>query len=370
MLLTVSGEISPDLDEQIAAGRRPRADYRVMAGAFDADLLDESLARAEHPRIGRLVHRVAGVGPLLAWACWRRRSQYSVIVTDGEQVGLPLALLCRILGRAGVRHAMIVHVVSPKSKVRVVNWARLAPLIDRWLVYCTAQADFIAERFSVAREQIEITPFMVDTEFFSPRAAAAAIEGSSTDPVPPAERPMICAVGLERRDYPTFMDAVDGLDVDVVIAAASPWSKQDDSTEGRSIPANVTVERYSQWELREVYHRCRFSVMPLVEVDFQAGITAILESMAMERAVVCTRTVGQTDTIVDRSQAAAAGTDANGLYVAPGDAAELRMAIVELIDSPEVARRLGAAAREWAIEHAEVDVYAQRIATIVDELRP
>lgn len=368
VLLTVSGPIPPDLDAQVAAGSRPRADYRVLAEGFGADLCDETLALSRHRLVGRLLHRTVGTGALLAWACWRVRSNYDVIVTDGEQVGLPFALLCRLTGRAGGRHAMIVHVVSTPTKRMLVRWARLAPMIDRWIVYCTAQGGAIMHGFGVEPERVEQTPFMVDTDFFSPAAAAAASPVAELPPSAP-DRAMICAVGLERRDYPTLMRAVGGLDVDVVVAAASPWSRQDDSTEGERIPSNVTVRAFSQAELREVYDRCAFSVMPLFDVDFQAGITAILESMSMARPVVCTRTPGQTDTIVDAGDPAADRQPATGVYVPPGDATALRATVTALLGDAVARDRLGRAAREWAVEHADVEVYARRLGAIVRDLR-
>jgi hypothetical protein len=35
--------------------------------------------------------------------------------------------------------------------------------------------------------------------------------------------------------------------------------------------------------------------VPLLDVPFQAGVTTILEAMAMEKTVICSRTLGQTD---------------------------------------------------------------------------
>lgn len=347
VLLTVSGTIPATLDDDVAAGRRPRADYRVLAEHLDADVVDVRLAGDEGGRVARLLAR-AGAGPLLAWYAWRHRRQYDVVVTDGEQVGLPLALLMRWLGSGGARHAMIVHIVSVPKKERLVRLTRIAGAIDRWIVYSSAQADFVRERFGVPADRVVLTPFMVDTRFFTPV------------PPPSDGRPTICSAGLERRDYPTLMTAVDGLDVDVVIAAASPWSKQPDSSGGVPLPANVTIERLSLDELRDLYTRCRFVVMPLVDVEFQAGITTILEAMAMGRAVVCTRTVGQTDTIVDR---------VTGIYVPPGDASALRATIEHLLEATDECRTLGEAAREWVVEHAELDRYAGGLAAIVEDLR-
>ncbi|MET0908778.1 MAG: glycosyltransferase family 4 protein [Ilumatobacteraceae bacterium] len=348
VLLTVSGAIPPDLDEQVSAGRRPRADYVVMRDAFDADLVDVPAALAATGRFGRIVHRLLGVGSLLAWFCFRHRGRYDVIVTDGEQVGIPLAVLCRVGGRGRARHMMIVHILSTRSKERIMRWARLGSLIDRYVVYCSWQQAFITTRFGVPADRVVLSTFMVDTDFFD--VAAVDVEPAS----------MICAVGLERRDYPTLMRAVAGLDVRVVVAAASPWSTQSDSTAGQDLPANVEVRRLNLFELRELYAASRFVVMPLVEVDFQAGITAILESMSMSRAVVCTRTAGQTDTIED---------GVTGVYVPPGDVDALRSAITRLLDDEPLSAELGARAREWAVGHADVERYAHALTQVVQTLR-
>jgi glycosyltransferase involved in cell wall biosynthesis len=348
VLLTVSGTIPDDLDQQVASGRRPRADYRVLAERLGADVVDVPGARAAGGRTGRLLHRVGGAGLLLGWHAFRRRRQYEVIVSDGEQVGLPFALLARLFGRGSSRHVMIVHILSVPKKALLVRAARLAGLIDRYLVYCTSQAEFVRDRLGVSQAHVVLTPFMVDTRFFDPEL------------VPVKPRPMISSAGLERRDYPTMMDAVEGLDVDVVIAAASPWSKRSDSTADRPIPDNVTIQRLDLFALRRLYAESSFVVMPLEDVDFQAGITTILEAMSMARAVVCTRTPGQIDTIDDGR---------TGVYVPIGDVAALRSVIVELLADRDRCERLGAAARTWAVEHAEVERYADAIAEVVSSLR-
>ena len=242
---------------------------------------------------------------------------------------------------------MIVHILSTRSKELAVRWARLASMIDRYVVYSSWQRDFVIARLGVPPDRVVLSTFMVDTAFFDP--ARVAID----------QERMICAAGLERRDYPTLMEAVDGLDVRVVIAAASPWSTKSDSTENRDIPSNVEVRRLSLFELRDLYAASRFVVMPLFDVEFQAGITTILGAMSMGRAVVCTRTEGQTDTIIDGE---------TGLYVRPGDAAELRRTLEMLLDD-DADRLMGKSARRWVAEHADVEGYASKLAVHVCGLR-
>lgn len=347
VLLTISGEIVPDAAEQAARGERPRADYLELARALDADLLDYAMARDEAGFWGWLLARIGGAALLLAWACWRRRGRYKAIVSDGEQVGIPLALLLKFSGqRRRPRHIMIAHVLSVKKKMLFFDLFRIQSHIDRILVYSTWQQQFITKRWKLPPEQVVWTPFMVDTVFFAPEQAAAKR----------ATRPQICAVGLERRDYPTLLHAACGLGAQVVIAAASPWARQPDTTQGRAIPQNTTVRRFSQFELRQLYADSDFMVMPLFDVDFQAGVTAILEAMAMERAVICSRTPGQTDVIVDGE---------TGIYVPPGDPAALRAAIDYLLEHPDEAARMGRNGRRRVEQLMSLQAYTERLRDIV-----
>ena len=338
VLLTVSGTIAPDIEAQIARGQRPRADYLELAHSFGADLIDYARSRQLTGRIGRWLERLGGSNLLLAWACFQQQRAYRVIVTDGEQIGLPLALLCKLLARKQAKHLMITHVLSVGKKMHLLDRFQLQQQIDTFLVYASWQQRFIQERWQVPAVRVALTPFMVDSHFFAP------------DRVVAQPRRQICAVGLEFRDYPTLLAAVRDLDIEVVIAAASPWSKRNDTTQQAAIPANVTVRKFSQYELRQLYADSCFVVMPLYNVNFQAGVTAILEAMAMGKAVICSRTPGQTDVIVDGQ---------TGLYVPPGDPAALRAQIQFLLNNPALATRLGEAGRHRVVEEMELTRYAQ-----------
>jgi len=261
-------------------------------------------------------------------------------------------MLTRIRGRARSTHVMIVHILSVPKKAKLIQWGRLAGLIDRYVVYCERQAEFVRDDLGVPAERVVVSTFMVDTDFFvPPESPADPTTGTH------ATRPTISSAGLERRDYPTLMAAVEGLSVDVVIAAASPWSRRSDSSAGHAIPDNVTIRRLDLFELRALYSQSSFVVMPLFEVDFQAGITTILEAMSMERAIVCSRTAGQIDTIVDGE---------TGLYVEPGDATALRAAIEGLLADRGRTSQLGRNARRWVVANADIDRYADAVASIVE----
>ena len=342
VVLTVSGVIADAVREEIASRKRPRADYLELARSFDAELIDYTAARAIAGRTGLVLEKMAGPNLVLAYACWKIRKSCQAIFTDGEQIGLPLAALMKFTLGARPRHLMIVHVISERKKTAFLDWLGVQSAIDRFITYSRWQQRFIEERWKLGPGRVLWTPFMVDHEFFAPERVK---------PVSGARR-QICAVGLERRDYETLIRAVEGLDVHVVIAAASPWAKRADGVATGTVPANVTVQKFTQYELRQLYADSAFMVMPLENVTFQAGVTAILEALAMGRAVICSRVPGQTDVVSE---------DVNGRYVPPGDPAILRTEINRLLSQPEEAGRLGANGRKLIEGEISLDLYVERL---------
>ena len=348
ILLTVSGTIASDLADSISVGNRPRADFFEMALTMQADVIDYAGALAGAGPFARLLRRVAGDNALLAWTCFRRRGRYDVVVTDGEQIGIPYAALTLFSShRRRPRHAMIVHIMSVPKKAWIFRTLQLRRRVDAMFVYSSWQRDYAINALGMQSAAVVLTSFMVDAKFFA------------LDQVIPVPRRMICAAGLEFRDYDTLIAAVRGLDVELVIAAASPWSKRSNELEAAPLPENVTMCKLSLFDLRQLYADAMFVVMPLREVEFQAGVTTILEAMSMSKPVVCSRTRGQTDVIID-------GT--TGVYVPPGDAGALRRAITSLLDDADMTTRLGKAAREWIVRNADIENYAARFARIVEGL--
>jgi glycosyltransferase involved in cell wall biosynthesis len=344
----VSGVIPADIREQIASGQRPRADYLELARSFNADLLDYAAARTIAGRTGVVLEKLGGPNLVLAYACWKVRKSCQAIVTDGEQVGLPVAALLRLTPGTRPRHLMIVHVISEPKKTIFLDWLGVQSAIDRFITYSRWQQRFIEDRWKLGRDRVLWTPFMVDQEFFAPKRVTPK----------PGARPQVCAVGLERRDYETLLQAVEDLDVHVVIAAASPWSKRREGVATRTIPSNVTVQKFTQYELRQLYADSCFMVMPLENVKFQAGVTAILECLAMGKAVICSRVPGQTDVVVEGE---------NGRYVPPGDPLTLNAEIRRLLSNPEEAGRMGTNGRKLVECQMNLDLYVQRMAGFLHE---
>src|SRR6476646_3740330 len=143
IVLTVSGVIAADIREQIASGQRPRADYLELAQSLNAELLDYAAARTIAGRAGMVLEKLAGPNLVLAYTCWKIRKSCQAIVTDGEQVGLPLAALLRFTPGKRPLHLMIVHVISETKKTVFLDVLRVQNAIDRFITYSRWQQRFI-----------------------------------------------------------------------------------------------------------------------------------------------------------------------------------------------------------------------------------
>jgi len=345
-LLLIPSVVKTGIETEVAAGDHPTMDYHALAAALrheqgaTTEILDYASIYRETSPLVRLARRFLGRDAALALLAFQRRGEFSVMFSNGENVGIPLALLLGLLPRR-VGHVTIGHRLSTGKKQLFFRVLKAQRRLDKIFVYAQSQYDWAADRLHLSPDQLALIPFHADDRFYH----------SLPGPVNPDQ---ICAAGLEWRDYPTLIAAVESLpDLSVKLAAASPWSKHKDETAERVLPPNVDARRYQYHELRQLYAESSFVVVPLYETDFQAGVTTILEAMAMGKAVITTRTAGQTDVITDGE---------NGLTVAPGDVAGWREAITRLRSDAALRERLGHNARRWIEEHATLDRWAARIA--------
>jgi len=368
ILLVISAEPAPETLEEIAAGRQPRRDYLALRDASGADLLTPSMATAT--AVGRMRARLGGKPAALAWAAFQRRNRYKTIFTDNEGTGLPLALLLRGAHPGKPRHVCLSHYLS-SAKKRVLFRLGAGRRIDTLITHATAQARIAVETLGLLAKQVALLPYFADERFWDPALAT---------PAPSQERPMICSAGLEFRDYATLIAALRDQEVDARIGAASHWARHNAFGASAQLPANVTVSAYNYQQLRDLYASARFVVIPLRDVDNQAGITTILEAMAMGKAVVVTRTRGQTDVVRDWRSGAAApppgflaapemaqslGALPTGWYVRPDDSDDLRDAINYLLAHPEIAEEMGRNARRVVKGYFGLDAFVARFATLL-----
>jgi glycosyltransferase involved in cell wall biosynthesis len=305
------------------AGEHPALEYHVFRSIFERTLSMRALFPS---RLGSFAWQLRFSLECLRAA--RAMPSLRLIFLSEELPGLFTLLGLRLLRRKPKRLMLIHNVTSQRRRLpfRVFGLAR-----DLDHVFCLSRAsrDVLRDEYGFPEEKILLT--RVDTEFFSPR------------PAPAGPRPVIASAGMVNRDYRTLIEACSELDVDLKIAADTPWRYSTDTSQyadlAERVRGNPRLEMRS-WgnyrNLRELYAQASVVVVPLHDVGFASGQTVILEAMAMGKPVITTHIRGHSDFIED---------GVTGLYVPPSDPAALRAAIEGLLREPERAAALGQRAR-------------------------
>jgi glycosyltransferase involved in cell wall biosynthesis len=276
----------------------------------------------------------------LARAIQRRHTEYDAIVTWGEKLTLALLMQQQLAKVAKPHIAMMYQFEKPNIRVPLHLLMQNLHAVVTW---SSVQRRALIETMRFPSERVYLIRHYVDQVFYSPR---------------PIEEDMICAVGAEMRDYATFLEAIRGTGLRCHLATdhvriPGRFRLLNDrrvpiGNVGARVGTNITEGRMSLTELRSLYARSRFVVVPLLPSDTDNGVTVILEAMAMGKPVICSRTRGQVDVIEE---------GVTGLYVPIGDAVALRTAILSLWNEPLRAQQMGRNARAYVEKHHTLEKF-------------
>jgi glycosyltransferase involved in cell wall biosynthesis len=166
--------------------------------------------------------------------------------------------------------------------------------------------------------------------------------------------------GVVYRDYPTLIRAVAGTPkVRLVIDPCSPWEGVSANGLDR-LPDNVAITTNYYGNIRNFYAKASIIAVPIHNTTLcAAGMTLVLQAMAMGKPVIATATNGLGDILVHNT---------NCLVVAPGDEAGWRASIRRLSEDVAFATELGANARLWVMANASVDLWAERVVGSISQV--
>jgi len=270
----------------------------------------------------------------------RLHAEYDAVVTWGEKLSLATLLQQRFASVTKPHIAMMYTFEKPNIRVPLEVLKKNLHAVITW---SSVQRRALIERIRFPAERVYLIRHYVDQVFYSPRSV---------------EDDMICAVGAEMRDYSTMIEAIRGTGLRCHIATDHvriPGRLR--LFNDRRVPlehlaaaadAQVTQGRLPLTELRDLYARSRFVVVPLLSSDTDNGVTVILEAMAMGKPVICSRTRGQVD-VIDEG--------VTGLFVPIGDAHALRKAMLSLWNEPLRARQMGQNARAYVEKHHTLEKF-------------
>jgi len=347
LTLVSAGLDRPDGNELL---RLEATDQYIRASLFgrtlNSDILDERLLRRA-PVIRRLIYKALPTTASQILEAFVVRRRYDALISWSERLGLPLALLLKLTA-SRVPNVLLASWISKPKKAILLK--HVHSHIDRLVLMSSVQRDFAVNVLRIPASKVVLLKWPVDQKFWRPMPAVAG----QTD--------TICAVGSEMRDFRTLIEAMRGLTIPCHIAAGSHRAVERSTIAGGNggvpLPGNVTVGKKTFADLRVLYARSRFVIVPLHPSDTDNGTTSILEAMAMGKAVICSKTRGQVDVIREGE---------NGMYVPPRDPKALRDAIQYLWDHPDEAERMGKEGRRNVEEHHTLDDFVSKFKAVVEE---
>ena len=316
----------------------------LLEDAISADVLDERYLTEKPHWLRRMIYKSIPVSLAQLFEALFIMNRYDIILSHTEKVSFPLALVLKWI-RSTKPHIVVISritsVDSKRSKQKIWFLKKTGNSVTRFLIWASVQRKIAIERFGVPPEKLKLLKRGIDQLFWSPRET---------------ETDMICSAGMEARDYPTLVDALRQLKIPCHIAAGASRGDIFKTVQRLhnigDIPEWVTVGPKSPTEIRSLYARSRFVVIPLMPTDSDNGLTTILESMAMGKTVICTRAEGQVDIIED---------GVTGIYVPIGDPRAMRDAIQTLWNDPGRCEKMGRAAREFIVKNHNMEQFVAAI---------
>jgi glycosyltransferase involved in cell wall biosynthesis len=344
LTVTYGGLGQPSVEELVRreeADEWPRVTY--YQNQLNSDMLDERGILSLGGMRGAVLTRMP-IGFAQALEAYSRRHRYDAIVSWGERFGLPLAGLLKAT-RARTPHVALFSWVSTPKKAAVLR--RVHSHIHRLVVWSSIQYDFATRDLGIPPSRVVQLRWLVDQQFWRPLDAP-------TD--------MICAVGREMRDYSTLIDAIKDWPIRCHIAAKVDVGKTDqwmsDIPDPAELPTHITFGTRPFPELRALYARSRFVVLPIYPTDTDNGVTAMTEAFAMGKAVICSRVEGQRDVLEH---------GVNGLFVPPRDPRALREAIEYLWNRPDECERMGREGRKRIEQYHTLERFVSGVKGAVED---
>jgi glycosyltransferase involved in cell wall biosynthesis len=330
ILTIATAGLKPGQLQDVSHEIYPRVDYLELRTALPVDIVNYD--RYYNSRFGnflRVLETLVRSDLYLSLLSLSQKRHYRLLFAMSERAGIPVAALNDLLPDRKLMVSMF-QSWSYRQEYAVTR-LKLFKAIDSVLVHCQSLRLHMLT-LGADPERVHVVPYGIDHRFFRPLPDVKPKPG------------FILSLGEVRsRDYQTLFRAVDGLPVELRVLAAGMWFAREKNRRLPSgVPNNTAVANsVSHRELRDLYAQSEFVVLPVYDLVYSAGATAALEAMSMGRPVICSRSRGIQEYVIDGE---------TGLMVKPGDPKELREAITFLLSHPKERLRMGQNARQFVEE--------------------
>jgi glycosyltransferase involved in cell wall biosynthesis len=266
-----------------------------------------------------------------------------------------------VTGRCGQMYAALRGLVPWRSKPHVLLgvewlhrhrrwWRKLISVLDHRLiargawkiqVFCESEAEDYARYYGIDPNKFIWIPYCTDVDDWR---------------YPASEGDYLFTGGTQDRDCDTLFQAVDGLPIELRVAA------REDRVAAEHVPSNVRLSgRLAKDDFWSALAGARVVVLSLdPDVMRRPGVITYVTAMRLGKCVVLNDPRGSRSYIADGR---------TGLVVPARDPAALRAALVRVLEDDGLRRRLGANARVFAAENFSANRYVADLAALLNTWR-
>jgi len=278
------------------------------------------------------------------------RDYYDIILTT-TGTGLFLALV-RFLLRWKKPYLFLIEWQVERNPILDLFLIPIFRNIDKIICVSSVQEKSFAKTLNVSINRIRYVPLGIDIDFFRPE----------TDIISASD--IILCVGDADRDDETLFKAVRNLPVKLIRVSDEFKVFQfykvllKDCLKPPILKAKFELlHAVSDLEMRELYAKSTLIIVPILKHSNQpAGLTVLLEAMAMGKPVIVTKGLITEDYVINGD---------TGIIINPDDANELKRMILELLDEDIKRKKLGNNARKFVEDNFTITKSTEELANIL-----
>lgn len=284
------------------------------------------------------------------------RKNYDVVLTT-TGTGLFLALsrfllrwekpfLCEIMYQVDTSGK------SAKSILYKILRTTVRANVDRIICVASSQKKSFSMSLRIPEKRIEYVPLGIDTEFYRSERTSSEVNS-------------VLCVGDADRDEVTLVRAVRNLPVKLVRVSDEPrisevFKKMNYGPRRSNLDKIVVLKGVSDIEIKRLYTESVIAVVPIYQNSREpAGLTSLLEAMAMGKTVIVTKGLSSEDYVID---------DKTGIIVEPGNVEQLEKAIVQLLGDDSKRNRIGNCACQCVQKNFNIERNAEKLAICLQKL--
>ena len=211
-----------------------------------------------------------------------QRHDYDKIIGWQQFYALNYAFFCRLFALKKVNDVTVMTFIYRKKEGlvgklyhRYMNYIVTSKYIDRFICFAKEECEYYSNVFNVAKEKFIFVPLGC-------KMAKADIKDDRT----------VFSAGRSNRDYDFLIDLMKTFQTRVIIAC--------DSYRRKDIPSNIEIlnDCYGQ-DMVGLMAKSHCVVVPLQDLKVSSGQLVVLQAMSLGKPVICTKSDGIKDYVVD-----------------------------------------------------------------------